>query len=62
MGDCHKLVQGWPTQNGVKGEIDLRDIEENALRVKVLKCPECDREGDTSMWHNRHQAHSGEWA
>jgi hypothetical protein len=48
VGHDHKLIQGWPTQDGVEGEADLRDIEDDALRVKVLKHPERNREGDTT--------------
>jgi hypothetical protein len=52
VGDCHKLVSGWPTQNGVEVEVDLYDIEEDTLRAEVLKHPECDWEGDTTAQHN----------
>jgi hypothetical protein len=48
VGDYHKLVQGWPAQNGIKGEIDLCDIKEDTLCVNVLRHPECDQEGDTT--------------
>jgi hypothetical protein len=32
MGNCHKLVQGRPAQNGIEGEADLRDIEQDILQ------------------------------
>jgi hypothetical protein len=43
VGDRHKLIQGRPTQNDVKGEVDLSDIKEVTLRVEVLRRLECDR-------------------
>jgi hypothetical protein len=61
VGNRHKLVQGRPAQNGVEGEVHLRDVEEYALCAKALRHPECDREGDTATWHNWYQAHPGEW-
>jgi hypothetical protein len=48
MGNCHKLVQGWATQNGIEGETDLCDIEQDTFYAEVLRRPECDREGHTS--------------
>jgi hypothetical protein len=62
MGNCHKLVQGRPAQNGIEGEADLRDVEQDTFRAEVLKRPECDREGDTSARNDRYQAHPREWA
>jgi hypothetical protein len=62
MGGRHKLVHGWPTQNGIEGEVDLCDVEEDAVCAKVLRRPKCDQEGDTSTRHNRYRTHSGEWA
>jgi hypothetical protein len=46
VGDDHELVQGRPANDGVEREVDLRDIEDDAPRVVVLRCPERDREGD----------------
>jgi hypothetical protein len=62
MGNCHKLIQGRPTQNGIEGEADLHDVEQDTFRVEVLKCPECDWEGDTSTRNDRCRAHPREWA
>jgi hypothetical protein len=62
MGNSHKLVQGWPTLNDIEWEVDLHDVEEDTLRVEVLRRPECNREGDTTTWHDSHQTHYGEWA
>jgi hypothetical protein len=38
VGYSHEPIQGRPTQYGVKGEVDLCDVEEDALCVVVLKC------------------------
>jgi hypothetical protein len=54
MSHRHKLVQSWSTQGGVKLEADLRDVEDDALHAEALYRLECDREGDATMWHNRH--------
>jgi hypothetical protein len=54
MGNCHKLVQGRPAQNGTEGEADLRDVKQDTFRVEVLRRPECDWEGDTSARNNRY--------
>jgi hypothetical protein len=48
VSDRHKLVQGWPAQNGVEGEADLCDVNQDALCAEVLGCPECDWERDTT--------------
>jgi hypothetical protein len=48
MGHHHKLVKSWSAQNDVEREADLRNVEKNALRLEVLCCPKCDREGDTT--------------
>jgi hypothetical protein len=42
VSDSHELVQGRPANDGIEGEVDLRDIKDNALRVVVLSRPECD--------------------
>jgi hypothetical protein len=62
MGNYHKLVQGRPAQNGIEGETDLRDVEQDTFREEVLRRPECDREGDTSALNDRYRAHLREWA
>jgi hypothetical protein len=61
MGNRHKLVQGRSSQNAIEGEVDLRDVEQDTFRAKVLKRPECDREGDISTQNDRYRAHPGEW-
>jgi hypothetical protein len=61
VGDGHELVQGWPAHDGIEGEVDLRDVEENALRAVVLRCPECDREGDSTLRDDGARAHTQKW-
>jgi hypothetical protein len=61
MGNCQKLVQGRPAQNGIEGEADIRDVKHDTFRAKVLRHPECDREGDTSARNDRYRAHPGGW-
>jgi hypothetical protein len=46
MGNGHEPVQGLPADDGVEGEVNLRDIEQDVLRVEVLLGPECYRECD----------------
>jgi hypothetical protein len=58
VGDDHELVQGWLANDGVEGEVDLRDIEDDAPRVVVLRCPERDREGDATTQDDGTQAHT----
>jgi hypothetical protein len=41
LGNNHELVQGRHAQDGVEGEVDLYDIEEDALCAVVLRHPEC---------------------
>jgi hypothetical protein len=48
VGDGHELVQGWPANDVIEVEVDLRDVEDDALHAVVLKRPECDREGDVT--------------
>jgi hypothetical protein len=37
VGDDHKLVQGWPANDGVEGEVDLCDVTDDALCAVVLR-------------------------
>jgi hypothetical protein len=37
VGDGHELVQGRPANDGVEGEVDIRNIEDDALCVVVLR-------------------------
>jgi hypothetical protein len=62
MSHRHKLVQSWSAQYSVEREADLRNIEEDALRMEIFCRPKCNREGDATTWSNRHWAHSEELA
>jgi hypothetical protein len=50
VGHDHELVQGWPAEDGIEGEVDMHDVEDDALRVVVLRRPECHWEGDATVW------------
>jgi hypothetical protein len=39
VGDSHELVQGWPTNDGIEGEVDLCDVEEDDLCAVVPGVP-----------------------
>jgi hypothetical protein len=41
MGNGHEPVQGRPADDGVEGEVNLRDVELDVLRAEVLLGPEC---------------------
>jgi hypothetical protein len=58
VGDGHELVQGRPTNDGVEGEVDLHDVEDDALRAVVLRCLKHDREGDATAWNDGAWAHT----
>jgi hypothetical protein len=62
VGDSHELVQGRPANDGVEGEVDLHDVKEDALRVVVLRRPECDWEGDATTWDDGAWPHTQKWA
>ena len=62
MGNGHKPVQGWPTNDGIEGEVDFRNVENNVLRAEVLLSSECNRECNAPKGIHQLWAHSGEWA
>jgi hypothetical protein len=62
MGNGHEPVQGRPADDGVEGEINLRDVEQDILRAEVLLGPKCYRECDAPKGIHRLWAHSEEWA
>jgi hypothetical protein len=62
MGNGHEPVQGRPADDGVEGEVNLRDVELNVLRAEVLLGPKCYRECDAPEGVHRLWAHSREWA
>jgi hypothetical protein len=58
VDDDHELVRGQPTNDDIQGEVHLRNIKDDALCVVVLKHPECDRQGDTTMWNDVARVHT----
>jgi hypothetical protein len=62
MGNDHELVQGRPAQDGVEGEVDIRDVEEDALHAVVLGRPKSHQDRDATTQHDRPWSHSREWA
>jgi hypothetical protein len=44
MGNGHEPVQSRSPDDGVKGEVDLRDVELDVLHTKVFLCPKCNWE------------------
>jgi hypothetical protein len=46
MGNGHEPVQGRPANDGVEGEVNLRDVELDVLCAEVFLGPECYRECD----------------
>jgi hypothetical protein len=61
MGNGHEPAQGGPTEDGVEGEVDLCDVEDDALRAVVLMHPESYREGDATTWNDGVGSHSQKW-
>jgi hypothetical protein len=61
MGNGHEPVQGRPANDGIEREVNLRNIELDALCAEVVLCPECNRQRDTPKGIHRLGAHSGEW-
>jgi hypothetical protein len=58
VGDSHELVQGQPANVGIEWEVDLDDVEEDALLAVFLRCAECDREEDATAWDDGARAHT----
>jgi hypothetical protein len=48
VGNSHELAQGRPANDGVEGEVDLRDIKDDALRSVVLRHLKRHWEGDAT--------------
>jgi hypothetical protein len=46
MGNGHEPVQGWPANDGIEWEVNLRNIELDVLSAEVLIGPECNQECD----------------
>jgi hypothetical protein len=62
MGNGHEPVQGRPANDGIKREVNLRNIELDILSAEVFLSLECNRECDAPKGIHRLRAHSGEWA
>jgi hypothetical protein len=62
MGNGHEPVQGRPSNDGVKREVDLRDVELDVFRVEVFFRPKCNRERYAPKGIYGLRAHPGEWA
>jgi hypothetical protein len=62
MGNGHEPVQGWPPDNGVKREVDLRDVELDVFCTEVLFRPKCNRERYAPDGIYGLRAHPGGWA
>jgi hypothetical protein len=62
MGNGHEPVQGRPANDGIKMEVNLRNIELDILSAEVFLSPECNRECDAAKGIHQLRAHSREWA
>jgi hypothetical protein len=62
MGNGHEPVQGRPANDGIEGEVNLRNVELDALCAEVFFGPECYRECDAPKGIHRMWPHSREWA
>jgi hypothetical protein len=62
VGNGHELVQGWPANDGIEGEVDLCNIKDDVLCAVVLRRLEHHREGDTTARNDRARAHTQKWA
>jgi hypothetical protein len=62
MGNGHEPVQGWPVNDGIEREVNLRNVELDVLCAEVFLCPECNWERDAPEGIHRLSAHSEEWA
>jgi hypothetical protein len=60
VDNSHELVQDWPVEDGIEGEVDQRNVEDNTLRVIVIRHPKSHREGDATARDDRAQTHSRE--
>jgi hypothetical protein len=58
VGNGHEAVQGSPANDGIEGEVDLRNVEDGALCAVVLRHPECHQDGDATVWDDGAWTHS----
>jgi hypothetical protein len=61
MGNGHEPVQGWPPDNGVKREVDLRDVKLDVFCTEVLFRPKCNRERYAPEGVYGLRAYPGKW-
>jgi hypothetical protein len=61
MGNVHEPVQGWPANDGIEGEVNLRDVKLDILYAEVFLGPERNLEYDAPKGIHRLRAHYGEW-
>jgi hypothetical protein len=62
MGNGHEPIQGRPPNDGVEGEVDLRDVELDVLHVEVFLRPKCNRERNAPEGIHGLRAYSRKWA
>jgi hypothetical protein len=62
VGNGHEPVQGRPANDGIEREVNLRDVERNALGAEVFLGPKRNRERDAPKGIHRLRAHPEEWA
>jgi hypothetical protein len=60
VGNGHELIQSRLTEDGDEEEVDLHDVEDDALRTVVLRRPESHQEGDATTWDDGAQTDSRE--
>jgi hypothetical protein len=58
----HELVHGQPPYDGVKREVDLRDVELDVFHAEVFLRPKCNRERYAPEGIHGLRAHPEEWA
>jgi hypothetical protein len=49
-----------PAEEGVEGEVDLYNIEDDTLSAVVLRHPKSHRKGDATVWDDGAWTHSRE--
>jgi hypothetical protein len=60
MGNDHEPVHGWPANDGIEREVNLRNIELDVLSAEVFLSHECNRECDALKGIHQLRAHSRE--
>jgi hypothetical protein len=62
MGIGHEPIQSRSPDDGVKGEVDLRDVELDVLRAEVFLRPKCNWERNAPEGIHGLRAYSEKWA